>query len=304
MRQNGVLEMNQSGTFRMYPLLPPQCATFSKILVNFGNTAGKHLGNWKTGNILNVPLWFISSTPFWRILGFTGWEHHGHTTGDTAKYSLNEPLRNITVTFFGKLGVYPIHYLMGTSQSHDLEHCECTSCFLAGDIIGKLAGKFLKIFVMYWPGTPVLVPSGRPHQGVYWRKSPSTMMTEGNHSGWTLSKVRLLMSWYSRCVSTHIPTDKFETLCHIVADISAAPYTSKVGIFGRRCYSWDYDIILLVGLMELKAQIHWIDSRTVRTSAKWSNRCGAGREFWTVNHISEPTVGLTGGRGGLTWQAH
>ena len=40
------------------------------------------------------------------------------------KNSLNEPLGNITVTFFGKLGVFPICYLMGTSQSHVLEHCE------------------------------------------------------------------------------------------------------------------------------------------------------------------------------------
>ena len=85
------------------------------------------------GYILNVPLWFISSALFWRILGFTGWEHHGHTTGDTAKYSLNEPLGNITVTFFGKLGVYPMYYLMGTSWGNQ--------------------GKILKIFVMYRVGT-------------------------------------------------------------------------------------------------------------------------------------------------------
>jgi len=149
MHQNSVPEMNQSGTFRMYPSLPPQCTTFSNIWVNFGNTAGKRLGNWKTrdiqnvpnifpnftqilpkvvhcggndGYILNVPLWFISGTLFWCILGFPGWEHCGHTTGNTAKYSLNEPLGNIAVTFFGKLGVYHTYYLMGTSWSHDLEH--------------------------------------------------------------------------------------------------------------------------------------------------------------------------------------
>jgi len=164
----------------MYPSLPPQCTTFSKIWVNFGNTAGKCLGNWKTrdiqnvpsifpkftrilpkavhcggndGYILNVPLRFISGTLFWHILGFTGWEHCGRTTGDTAKNSLNEPLGNIVVTFFGKLGVYPTYYLMGTSWSHDLEHCECTGRFLTGDIMGKPAGKILKIFVMYRVGT-------------------------------------------------------------------------------------------------------------------------------------------------------
>ena len=35
--------------------------------------------------IQNVPPWFTTSMPFWLILGFTGWGHHDHTTGDTAK---------------------------------------------------------------------------------------------------------------------------------------------------------------------------------------------------------------------------
>lgn len=63
---------------------------------------------------------------------------------------------------------------------------------------------------------------------------------------------------------THVPTDKFETLCHVAADISAAPYKRKVGKTGKVCYSRAYDVVLLVGLTELKAQIRWIDSRTVR----------------------------------------
>jgi len=129
--------------------LPEQCTTFGEIWVNFGNTAGKHLGNWKTRDIQNVPsifpkftqilpkvgycggsdgyipdvpLWFVSGTLFWLIFSFTGQEHHGCTTGETAKNSLNEPLRNIAVTFFDKLGVFPIYYLIGTFQSHDLEY--------------------------------------------------------------------------------------------------------------------------------------------------------------------------------------
>src|ERR1700753_2898890 len=28
--------------------------------------------------------------------------------------------------FFGNIHSFPVGYLMGTSQSHDLEHCECT----------------------------------------------------------------------------------------------------------------------------------------------------------------------------------
>jgi len=57
--------------------------------------------------------------------------------------------------------------------------------------------------------------------------------------------------------------DKFEMLCRVVADISGAPCTSKLA-GGKKTYRRDYDIILLVGLTELKAQIGWINSKTVR----------------------------------------
>ena len=60
------------------------------------------------------------------------------------------------------------------------------------------------------------------------------------------------------------PKDEFETLCRVVADISSAPYASKFELTGREVYSRDYDIILLVGLTELKAQVSWIESKTVR----------------------------------------
>ena len=64
--------------------------------------------------------------------------------------------------------------------------------------------------------------------------------------------------------ATHDPTGKFETLCHVVADLSGAPCTLERGIFGKMCYTREYDVVLLVGLTELKAQIRWIDSVTVR----------------------------------------
>lgn len=57
--------------------------------------------------------------------------------------------------------------------------------------------------------------------------------------------------------------DKFETLCHIQADLSTAPYQTKLGTSGKICYTRDFDVILLAGLTELKAQIGWIDSETV-----------------------------------------
>jgi hypothetical protein len=64
--------------------------------------------------------------------------------------------------------------------------------------------------------------------------------------------------------STHNPKDKFETLCHVVADISEAPWRCKIGASGKLCYIQKYDVVLMVGLTELKAQIRWKDSTTVR----------------------------------------
>ena len=61
----------------------------------------------------------------------------------------------------------------------------------------------------------------------------------------------------------HGQTDRFETLCHIHADISAAPSTEKTGSSGKLCYYREFDIVLMVGLTELKVQIRWTDSITV-----------------------------------------
>ena len=52
-------------------------------------------------------------------------------------------------------------------------------------------------------------------------------------------------------------------MCYVKADISNAPYESKYTESGEIGYQRDYDVILLVGLTELKAQASWIDKRTV-----------------------------------------
>ena len=57
--------------------------------------------------------------------------------------------------------------------------------------------------------------------------------------------------------------DKFEKLCSVRADISTAPYQTKPGYKCAMSYTRSYEVILLVGLTELKAQIGWIDSATV-----------------------------------------
>ena len=89
-------------------------------------------------DILNLLLRNISGTPLWLIFNFTGWEHCNHTAGETTKNSLNEPLGNITVTFFGKILNFPKIFPMGKSQSHDLEHCECTDHFLCWENCRKV----------------------------------------------------------------------------------------------------------------------------------------------------------------------
>ena len=53
-------------------------------------------------------------------------------------------------------------------------------------------------------------------------------------------------------------------MCNVTADISSAPHASKVTKTGKMSYKRDFDIILLVGLTELKAQVSWIDPETVR----------------------------------------
>ena len=60
--------------------------------------------------------------------------------------------------------------------------------------------------------------------------------------------------------------DKFETLCHVEADVSAAPYETGFTKRGAKYCKRHVDVILLLGLTELKAQLSWIDSETVRTN--------------------------------------
>jgi len=71
------------------------------------------------------------------------------------------------------------------------------------------------------------------------------------------------LSWYL-VKSAQSQKDRFETLCCVMADLSSAPHTSMPVGRGKMAYRRDYDVILLVGLTELKAQIGWIDSETVR----------------------------------------
>ena len=61
------------------------------------------------------------------------------------------------------------------------------------------------------------------------------------------------------------PADNFEKLCDIHADLTTAPYQKRLGKKGKMCYTRIFDVVLLVGLTELKAQIAWIDSATVST---------------------------------------
>jgi hypothetical protein len=53
---------------------------------------------------------------------------------------------------------------------------------------------------------------------------------------------------------------KFSTLCNVSADTSRVIKTMQIGPGGRPYYVQSYDIILLFGLTELKAQISWIEN--------------------------------------------
>ena len=92
--------------------------------------------------IPNVPPWNIFGTLFWFVLNFTGWEHHNHTAGNTAKYTVNEPIRNIMGTFFGRIQGLPTDYLIKTLWSYDLENCECTKQFFLNKPLGNIVGTF------------------------------------------------------------------------------------------------------------------------------------------------------------------
>ena len=72
---------------------------------------------------------------------------------------------------------------------------------------------------------------------------------------WTDDEPGRVFAFPSHLVeSAQSQADKFETLCYVEADISSAPYSSKKAM-GKTGYKRGYDVILLVGLTELKAQI-------------------------------------------------
>ena len=52
-------------------------------------------------------------------------------------------------------------------------------------------------------------------------------------------------------------------LCNVRADLSTAPYQTESRSGEKMYYTRKFDVILLVGLTELKAQIAWIDAATV-----------------------------------------
>jgi hypothetical protein len=99
----------------------------------------------------------IFGTPFWFVLNFTDWEHCGHTTGDIAKDTVNEPLGNIMGTFFGEIHGLPIDYLIRTLWSHDLGNCEHTEQFFLNEplrnIVGTFFGKIHSVPMDYLMGT-------------------------------------------------------------------------------------------------------------------------------------------------------
>jgi len=113
------------------PRVFPKCPKSGTLWENCRDTA-------------NVPPWNIFGASFWFISNFTGWGHHNHTDGNTAKYTVNEPLRNIMGTFFGKILGLPIYYLIRTLGSHDLEHCKHTDQFFLNEPLRNIVVTFFE----------------------------------------------------------------------------------------------------------------------------------------------------------------
>src|SRR6201992_1196278 len=104
-----------------------------------GNTA-KSLQMSHSGTSLVLSLENLKVYP-----QFTQWEHCGHMTWNTANVLAVFLDCDIWVHhwyFFGNIHSFPVISPMGTSQSHEVEHCECTVHVPAGFITGKLSGKF------------------------------------------------------------------------------------------------------------------------------------------------------------------
>ena len=76
-------------------------------------------------------------------------------------------------------------------------------------------------------------------------------------------RTRYCVQYQRHCGRHSDQADKCETLCSIQVDISTAPYATRRGYKGVVYHIRDYEVILLVGLTELKARVGWIDSTTV-----------------------------------------
>lgn len=101
-----------------------------------------------------------------------------------------------------------------------------------------------------------------PHSNGVVRQSSNIRGFRVTPSGGTWKKVK---HYFQPAIQhSQSQTEKYEKLCFVEADISAAPYKSK-DAGGKTSYRREYDVLLLLGLTELKAQVSWIDSETVST---------------------------------------
>ena len=57
-----------------------------------------------------------------------------------------------------------------------------------------------------------------------------------------------------------LATENYFPFCEIVADLSAIPLIPCQNLAGESYLRSDYDIVLLFGLAELKAQVAWHDA--------------------------------------------
>ena len=115
----------------------PEFTQFLPTVVHYENTP-------------NNPIQHTSSKPVQFFLNFPHSGNCNQTMGNTERKTLNEPLRNITRTFFEEIQNSPTDYLIRTLWSHHWENCRCAEHFPAGNTAIKLARKILNLPAVYW----------------------------------------------------------------------------------------------------------------------------------------------------------
>lgn len=94
----------------------------------------------------------------------------------------------------------------------------------------------------------------------YRRRSCATGVASRTRVGWTPSPVSTLTNLSRHRVPTTSTTEQFSTLCTVFADTTNVKKEKKTRANGSAYFRLDFQIVLLCGLTEFKAQISWVEN--------------------------------------------